>query len=375
MIPEISVPRIDPMRREWVFAGFFSLFWLAGLGTYGMGYFSRVAQSGRGASVLEVAIFVATLLMPVMCLWAGAFVLNWSRRVDRQTADLILAVEELQGALALASPATADKVIETVSEAARSAVKAEQNRMNSTLRIITEDQRHMSEAVKRLLMARGTEQTAMAELVQTARTATTEAVEAAEAADAARATALSSLARAALDDAAQDALPLDDTPTAARAAEDLRWTDVNRALNFPADAADKTTFAAIRSVMPNRTMASLLHKSEAILAMLAEEGIYMDDLEGAPANPEDWRAFANGVRGKQISGLGAVRDGAALALTKGRIRADAAFQESVLDFLRAFDAFLQEFVPHASTQHLIALGTTRTGRAFQLLARTTGTFA
>ena len=381
MIPEIAVPKVvrnvDPSKREWYFAGFFSLLWVAGLGTYGMGYFSRVASSGRGASVLEVAIFVATLLMPVMCLWAGAFVLNWSRRVDTQTAELIEAVEELQGALAMASPATADKVIESVSEAAKSAVKAEHNRMNSALRIIGEDQRHMGEAVRLLLKSRQTEQSAMAELVQTAQAVTSEAAEAAEAADAARATALSGLFGTSEQNMAQDALPFGDASAAEanRSASELRWSDINRALNFPADATDKAAFAAIRSVMPNRTMAQLLHKSEAVLALLAEEGIYMDDLDGVPANPEDWRAFAKGTRGKELDGLGAVRDSAAIALAKGRIRTDTGFQEGVLGFLREFDDFLREFVDHATTKDLIGLGTTRTGRAFQLLARATGAFS
>ena len=267
MIPELAVPRVlpkvDKKNREWVFAGFFSLFWVAGLGTYGMGYFSRVAASGRGASVLEVAIFVATLLMPVLCLWAGAFVLNWSRRVDAQTAELIEAVEELQGALAMASPATADKVIGSVTEAAAAAVKAEQNRTNNALRILSEDQRQMSEAMRQLLRARQTEQTAMAQLVETARTVTGEAAEAAEAADAARATALLSLSRREEASAEQDALPFGDAQPqqSARAAQDLRWGDINRALNFPADASDKATFAAIRSVMPNLVMERLMHKS------------------------------------------------------------------------------------------------------------------
>ena len=374
MIPELSVPKVDPMKREWYLAGFLSLFWIAGLGTYGMGFFSRAAASGRSASVLEVAIFVCTLLLPVMCVWAAAFAFNWSRRIERQTQDLTAAVNDLHSALALASPATAEMVVTSVSAAAKSAIKAEQNRMNSALRVLSEDQRQVSDAVRRLLAARETEQTAMAELVETARSVTNEAAHAAEAADAARATHLSRVAQMALERDTQDALPFDETPDAALAPEDVSWADITRALNFPTDEADTATFKAIRKVMPNRTMSTLLYKSEAILALLAEEGIYMDDLQGAPADPEDWRSFASGTRGPAVDGLGAVRDPAALALAKGRIRTDAAFHEKGLDFLRAFDSFLQEFCDQANTRDLIDLGTTRTGRAFQLLARVTGAF-
>lgn len=369
---ESPAPDVAPLGREWIVAGLLSLLWVAGLTNYGIGYFWG---TGRSVSLLEIAIFVATLLVPVMSMLAIAFVMTWSRRLDAQNADLIAAVNDLRKALELASPASTDAVVSSLTEAAKKAIKAEQGKIATQLKVLTDDNRRVGDAVRRIERVRNEEHDAIADLVQTARHATHEAVEKAEAADVARSATLSELAKAALASSDQDALPFDDAPDLPdKDAGTLVWPDITRALNFPSDEADKVAFDAIRRVLPNRTLARLLHKSEAVLELLAEEGIYMDDLESAPTNPEDWRAFAVGTRGKEISGLGAIKDMAAVALAKGRMRSDAEFRETSLEFLRQFDWFLQEFVDAAKTSDLIELGHTRTGRAFQLLARITGAF-
>ena len=357
--------------REWLVAGLLSLLWTAALVNYGFGYFSA-----QDASLLEIAIFVATILVPVMSIWAVAFTIVWSRRLWAQNAALTQAVTELNAALELTSPASAAIVVNSVSEAAKAAVKLEQGKIATQLKVLAEDNRRIGDAVRRIEKTRSEEHDAITDLVLTASHAAHEAVEKAEAADVARSATLSDLARAALGNSSdQEALPFEDAPDMAdKDASTLVWSDLTLALNFPSDEADKEAFDAIRRVLPNRMVARLLHKSEAVLALLAEEGIYMDDLEADTTNPQDWRAFAAGIRGREIGGLGAIRDQAAVALTKGRMRSDADFQETALEFLRRFDHFLQSFVETAKTGDLIALGHTRTGRAFQLLARINGAF-
>jgi len=72
--------------------------------------------------------------------------------------------------------------------------------------------------------------------------------------------------------------------------------------------------------------------------------------------------------------MGSIVDQAALALARGRTRADNIFKDASLHFLRLFDRFLQEFLDEATDKEVEDLAETRTGRAFQLLARVSGTF-
>jgi Ribonuclease G/E len=100
----------------------------------------------------------------------------------------------------------------------------------------------------------------------------------------------------------------------------------------------------------------------------------MDDLRPHRPTPELWGRFALGERGRQISGLGGVRDRSSLALTAGRMRQDTIFRDTAHHFLRQFDKALQEFERNASDQDIAALAETRSARAFMLLGRVTGMF-
>ena len=376
MIPEVSVPKSSaPMRIEWQVAGFLTVLWIAGLGTYGVSYFGLFDDVARPANFIEVIVYLATLLVPLMCLWVAAWVVRQTNAVRSDTNRLAGSVDHLEEALRLSTPATADMVVSAIQEAAHSAVKAEQSRMTTQIRNLSEEQRRVADSVKLLLKARDKDQATISEIVETAKHVTTKAAQRAGAADAARVSAM----KGAVDEdydtedlLDQDALPLDlgatpDSPT-------LYWSDINRALNFPADQNDQATFEAIDSIIPHRGLAALMEKAETILAALAEEGIYTDDLTIGDVNPQHWHDFANGTRGKDVAGVGAIRDAAALALAKGRLRNDPAFHETTFEFLRMFDRFLQDFLGSAKTEDVLDLAETRTARAFQLLARITGAF-
>lgn len=161
-------------------------------------------------------------------------------------------------------------------------------------------------------------------------------------------------------------------------AEDLRpplsVADFVRALNFPDSAEDRDGFRALRLALEDRTAAKLVRAAQDVLTLLAQDGIYMDDLTPDRARPEVWRRFAEGARGRPIAALGGIRDRASLALTAGRMRDDPVFRDAGHHFLRAFDRCIAAFAPNATDAEIAELAETRTARAFMLFGRVAGIF-
>ncbi len=161
-------------------------------------------------------------------------------------------------------------------------------------------------------------------------------------------------------------------------AEDFRAplsvADFIRALNFPENSEDREGFRALRLALEDRIAARLVRASQDVLTLLAQEGIYMDDLRPDRARPELWRRFAQGERGRAVAALGGIRDRASLALTAARMREDAVFRDAAHHFLRLFDQTFTEFEKNATDAELADLAETRTARAFMLFGRATGIF-
>ena len=161
-------------------------------------------------------------------------------------------------------------------------------------------------------------------------------------------------------------------------AEDMRpplsVPDFIKALQFPENPDDKDGFRALRLALEDRTTAKLIRAAQDVLTLLAQEGIYMDDLKPDRARSELWRRFAGGERGRAIAALGGIRDRSSLALTSGRMREDTVFRDAGHHFLRCFDKTFAAFEPNATDEELAELADTRTARAFMLFGRVTGTF-
>jgi hypothetical protein len=161
-------------------------------------------------------------------------------------------------------------------------------------------------------------------------------------------------------------------------AEDMRAPlsvqDFIRAVQFPESPDDKDGFRALRLALEDRNVAKLIRASQDVLTLLAQDGIFVDDLKPDRARPELWRRFAGGERGRGIAALGGVRDRSSLALTAGRMREDPVFRDAAHHFLRTFDRIFSEFEKHATDAELADLADTRTARAFMLFGRVTGTF-
>ena len=161
-------------------------------------------------------------------------------------------------------------------------------------------------------------------------------------------------------------------------AEDLRSplsvADFIRALQFPETPDDKEGFRALRLALEDRTVAKLIRAAQDVLTLLSQDGIYVDDLKPDLCQPDLWRRFAAGERGRSIATLGGIRDRTALALTAARMKADPVFRDAAHHFLRTFDKTVAAFEINATDAELAELSDTRTARAFMVFGRVTGTF-
>jgi hypothetical protein len=161
-------------------------------------------------------------------------------------------------------------------------------------------------------------------------------------------------------------------------AEDLRppvsVADFIRALHFPETPEDREGFRALRLALEDRPSAKLIRAAQDVLTLLSQDGIYMDDLTPDLCQPELWRRFAAGERGRSIAALGGIRDRTSLALTAARMKSDPVFRDAAHHFLRTFDKTVAAFEPNATDAELADLADTRTARAFMLFGRVTGTF-
>lgn len=150
--------------------------------------------------------------------------------------------------------------------------------------------------------------------------------------------------------------------------------DFIRALEFPESPEDREGFRALRLALADRSVAKLIRAAQDALTLLAQDGIFMDDLSPDRTRPELWRRFAAGERGRTMAALGGIHDRSSLALTAGRMREDPVFRDAAHHFLRAFDRSFAEFEKVASDAEISALADTRTARAFMLFGRVAGIF-
>ena len=157
-------------------------------------------------------------------------------------------------------------------------------------------------------------------------------------------------------------------------ASELTLEDYLRALNFPDSPDDADGIAALQAVLDDPEAARLIRSAQDVLTLLAEDGLFVDDLVPEPPRPDLWRRFAAGERSPATSAIAAIRDRAALGTVAARLREDQIFQDAAHHFLRSFDRSLPAFGEYATDGELAALAETRTARAFMLVARAAGSF-
>ncbi|MBP7242226.1 hypothetical protein [Amaricoccus sp.] len=355
---------LGPVRRR---AAVASVVWAVIVIAYAIGFFG--ASQARGTSFLDGAFFLVTLALPLILIWIAAYLAEELTRQREMIAGLAELSTPLFGALEATragldrhAPASPSELRAAVDDAVRALAPTDS-----------------APAIARLETGLARVEAALAALRIAPAAATEPAplpVVAPDPGDPKPEAAAPRRVRAAkgaapTPPAGQAALPL---AAPAEPEEPLGWGEMMQALDFPRDPSDEDGFRALRRALQRHSLAQMLQAAEDLLTYLSQEGVYMDDLAMAPADAAAWRRFAAGGRGAPVETLGGIRDEGALDAARGLMKQDAVFRDAALFFLRRFDAVLGEIVGEASDEGLAQLADTRSGRAFQLMARATGAF-
>jgi hypothetical protein len=360
---------LGPARRR---AALASAVWVVLVAAYAIGFFGASAQ--RGTVFLDGAFFLVTLALPLILVWLAAFL---AEELARQR-EMIAALAELAGPLAEAlegarasldrhapaSPAELRRAVEGALVAARGADAGQ-----PALERLLAGQTRIEAALGSLRAAQPAAPEAAAADRPRAPRAAAAGPSAARAAPPSRPRAAPTAAAAAA--AGQADLPL---IGAAEPEPGLAWDELMRAFDFPRDAEDAEGFRALRLALRHRSLAQMLQAAEDVLTYLSQEGIYVDELALEPPDPEAWRRFVAGERGAEVAAAGGLRDPQALEAARALMKSDPIFRDCALFFLRRFDTVLAEVAGSASDGELAELAGTRSGRAFALMARASGSF-
>lgn len=320
---------------------------------YAAGYF-RAAPAGRGTAFLDAVFFLIALVLPIGLVALAAWLAQELARQRQAVRDLVAASAPLIEALAETRAELAKKGPLTPAEVdrlLRSALAETRDEIGrGTAAALSDALGDLAEAQRRVetLLVSGARQADSRSLPWSRKTPR----------------------RRPEGDEAQPALPIGEAEPEAELGPD----EILRALDFPRDADDREGFAALRRALRHHGLARMLQAAEDVLNLLSQEEVFMDDLRPEPASAEAWRALASGRRGAALAEIGGIRDARALDIVRQLMRADPIFRDSVLVFQRRFDALLAEIAPELDDAALLALADTRSGRAFTLCARASGSF-
>ncbi|SDI87356.1 hypothetical protein [Aliiruegeria lutimaris] len=320
---------------DWI-ALILSMVWFAGVAVFFL--VLPEPQADGGLDPARLVMTILAIVMPVALIWVGAMAVRSARLMRQESNRLQAAIDAMRHAYVSQAPQGASGV---------------RLPLEQKLDEIARAQKKTEAALAHLTSVNTRAAAAMAKDPERAALTAPKKTETAQ-------------------DSAQPALALG-TPVEALV-EPISSEDFIRALNFPDDERDKEGFRALRLALKDRSSSALIRSAQDILTLLAEDGIYMDDLTPDRARPEIWRRFAEGERGRTIASLGGIRDRSSLALTAGRMRQDPVFRDCAHHFLRKFDTTFSSFGKDASDAEIAAFADTRSARAFMLIGRVSGTF-
>jgi hypothetical protein len=368
------IDRFWELDRAKRWAAVASIVWVVLVLSYAIGFLGVSFE--RGTVFLDTIFFLVALVLPLILIWLAA---ELAAEMERQRAliaalaevavpltEALGATRESLQAQAPASPAAIEAAVRAALSEARLAEIA------APLQRVAEGQAALQAALRALdaRIAAGMARPAPDAPAPPARSPD-RAEPVRERRGERRLAGRSELPQEA---AAQPDLPLAEPGGDRPAAPRPDWPDLIRALDFPRDAEDREGFRALKAALRDPTLAQMLQAAEDVLTLLSQEGVYMDDLTPEPGDPAEWRRFMSGARGADVASVGGVRDAKALETAQRLVKSDPIFRDTALFFQRRFDAVLAEFARDATDEELLALADTRSGRAFQLMARLSGSF-
>ncbi len=350
-----------------------SVLWLVLVLSYAVGFFSGMGEGQpRGTVFLDWVFFLIALVLPLILIWLAAWLAAELARqraaVDRlveAAAPLMAALERAGTTMAPPKPMSA----EAVRAAVEAGLQRVQRDIGASLTASVLELRDGQARLEKALVAAVSVAPAPPPSTAPDRSAQ------GEKSAAPRSAPEPAPARQPTEQEGADRQPdLPMIPAGPDPSDRPNWPDLVRALDFPRNADDREGFAALRRVLRHHSLAQMLQAAEDVLNLLSQEGVYMDDLEHVPGDAGDWRSFIAGRRGSSVAGVGGIRDERALDVARGLMRSDPIFRDTSLFFQRRFDVVLGEYGREASDAQLLQIADTRSGRAFMLCARVSGSF-
>lgn len=349
-----------PSIQRWALGA--SLAWAVIVLAYAIGFWSVAAGGqGRGTLFLDALFFLVTLAVPIVLVWIAAWLAAELARQRELIAALAGIAEPLLESLAATRetlgrqpPAAAPEAIRKAVETAVSGLVRPSD-LTGPLDRLAAGQSRLQLVVDRIAAPQPKRNREKVPLTEAAR----------EVAPEIRTEPELALGPEPAPD--QPALPLaDETPSRPD------WATVVRALDFPRDADDREGFRALKAALRHHGLAQVLQSAEDVLNLLSQEGVFVDGLAMRPVDVAAWRRFVAGVRGPEVAGLGGIDDARALDAARRLMRSDSIFRDAALFFQRRFDRVLAEYGREASDSQIEELAATRSGRAFMLLLRLSG---
>ncbi len=154
----------------------------------------------------------------------------------------------------------------------------------------------------------------------------------------------------------------------------LSWDILLTALHFPNDENDSVGFEAFELACKNNSLLQLLQVSEDFLNLLAQDGIYLDDLIIEPPSAEAWLNYIKFDKNQHSKKLNCLGIDQHVEKLKKRAKADAVFRDTALMLMRRFDKVLREKLESAEDHHIFRIAETRSGKAFLISGKISETF-
>jgi hypothetical protein len=363
------------MPRPAVWAVLATTAWLVLVLTYAAGYLAVTSGTVmRGMVFLDAVFLLLALVLPLGLIWlaAGLAVALRDQRdiaaaLSERTGPLVTELDATRRALAVNQVGASDAVEQTIRTMIQTRQRSEAD-LSETLMRLTNSQARLQATLSALLEGLAADPATDNEADHA--DGAPEPVQAAPRPRRPETPAPSRMRRE--DSNEEPCLPL--LPDGVEEPSRPDWQDLVKALDFPRDDQDFEGFRALQAVLRYHPLAQMLQSAEDVLTLLSQEGVYMEDLSIESGDPVHWRRFMAGERGAAVASVGGIVDEQALDLTRALMKSDPIFRDTALFFQRRFDRVLQDFAREAGDQEIIDVANTRSGRAFMLLTRITGTF-
>ncbi|MDG2473689.1 MAG: hypothetical protein P8M50_00230 [Paracoccaceae bacterium] len=154
----------------------------------------------------------------------------------------------------------------------------------------------------------------------------------------------------------------------------LSWDILLKALHFPNDKNDSEGFIALEIARKNNTVLQLLQVSEDFLNLLAQDGIYLDDLKIDSPSVEAWLNFVKPEKKHYVRRLSCVGIDEHIKKLKSRTKSDTVFRDTTLMLMRRFDKLLREKLATAEDHQIFKIADTRSGKAFLIVGQISDIF-